>query len=310
MNDDITQQLLLVGLPSTGKTSFLAGVIHYIESSKNAKKFKQYKESANTEYLSKIVKSWLRCEEPERMSSSAGAVKPHIELFLEETEKSKKIVLEIPDIAGEAFESQFIHRTLDIDYVEKLKNTTSLMLFINPTKIESHMLINDINLLACELELDSRDEKNILPGKIKINNSGSPQLEDEIVSFSSEKCPTQLILFDLLQNELDLIPVRPVLLSIVISAWDKVPQIAENNVTPEDWIQIHMPLFHQYLMANPEIITHKVFGVSAQGGDFKNKDEVERLTAMDDACLRIKVQEGESIHNNICAPIEWLLNNE
>ena len=77
---------------------------------------------------------------------------------------------------------------------------------------------------------------------------------------------------------------------------------------PDVWFEKHLPLLHQYLTSNGSLFECKYFGVSAQGCDYKDTDEVKKLKLVE-TYERAKVKEGENFTNDISSPIIWLTAN-
>ena len=82
---------------------------------------------------------------------------------------------------------------------------------------------------------------------------------------------------ELLQSIVYLVP-HSLKVRFVISAWDLVEkEFQQDKVMPEEYIKIKLPLLYQYLLFNAKIIDYEIWGVSAQGGDFDDKDDLKKL---------------------------------
>ena len=70
-----------------------------------------------------------------------------------------------------------------------------------------------------------------------------------------------------------------------------------------------MGLLAQYIEANPAQYEVEVFGVSAQGFDYKKDNAVERLAEVTKPAERVRVTRGSSTdeRRDITEPIQWLL---
>ena len=94
-----------------------------------------------------------------------------------------------------------------------------------------------------------------------------------------------------------------------MSAWDKVD---EASCDPNELLGKKMPLLQQYLEASTDLWTTRVYGVSAQGGDYDvdysdRVDEVPVLGGYDTASERIVLIGGEAVVNDLTEPIAWLV---
>lgn len=279
--------ILLLGLPETGKTSYLAGFFHCVSAAEvERKKLVQRKMSKDDTYLNQIHTKWASCELLERTASVTGLSTGDVTIHLKDATSGKEFDLRIPDIAGESFTTQFADRVWERQYKASIVGSSGIILFINPTKITTHVLIDDMAPVLREFQ----DEE-----------------KSEIVEFDIEKTPTQVMLVDILDAHLEELSKEVYSVAIVLSAWDKILK-EEIKLTPEKWIETNLPLLYQFLICNFEKITFKVFGISAQGGDLTTEESVNELQQHLEPANKIIVEENDSTHKNICAPIEWLVN--
>ncbi|MFP5436801.1 MAG: TRAFAC clade GTPase domain-containing protein [Bacteroidia bacterium] len=289
----IERNILLVGLPETGKTSFLAGFYHLVSSAEmEGKTLSQYKISKDNTYLNLIHEKWLQCETLQRTLTVTGISKGDVVMHIKDERTQDRLDLKIPDIAGESFNTHFADRIWELKYREVVNSSSGILLFINPSKVLPHVLIDEISAALDGFNEDSSDE---------VDGKNSAVLEKS-AEFDIEKVPSQVVLLDIIDSHLEEVRTEPQSIAIVISAWD---EIIEQKITPEKWLEMNLPLVFQFLICNFERISFKVFGVSAQGGSYK--EMTEKLLQHDEPAQKIVVQEGEHFHNNICAPIEWII---
>ena len=72
-------------------------------------------------------------------------------------------------------------------------------------------------------------------------------------------------------------------------AWDSVEKrLSPSDRTPVKCLKKILPLFSQFLQTNYDKIDGKIWGVSAQGFDFTNEDELKRWER-DDIGSRVRV---------------------
>jgi len=277
-------QILMLGLPESGKTSFLAALYHFVDSDVPHKTLSQSKYSKNTTYLNYIVSKWLNCELIGRTAESTGTSTKEVVLHLLDNRHGVKFDLNIPDMAGESFVRQYTERTWELDYKVQAENSDGIIMFINPGKVRAHVLIDEVSAAL-----------NIL---------GDDEETEEIIDFDPEKSPSQVMLVDILAGHAETFFGKRQKLAIVISAWDE--QIAGNK-SPARWLELNLPLLHQYLITNRETFIYKIFGVSAQGGSIVKPDSVLTLQKISEPADRIIVQDEDNTHKNICAPIEWII---
>lgn len=262
---------LMVGFPSTGKTTFIAALYEYLKHSKNVS-FSLDCLPDDREYLEQLVESWIRCELVARTISGK-----YEKVTLSVTTNHKCIQLVIPDLAGETYRQIFLQREIDNDLYTNIRETHGILVFINSTldDISSH-------------NRHGIQEDNVLG----VDSSQFPP-------FSVEETPLRVQLVDILQMILDANKNVPKV-AVIISAWD----IVEDNITPNQWVENNITFLYNFLKHNfPEF---QCFGISAQGGDYaKKKDE---LLAIENPIDRIKVYMEDNYSNDITMPLQYLIN--
>jgi len=97
----------------------------------------------------------------------------------------------------------------------------------------------------------------------------------------------------------------------MISAWDKAEG---EGLDPKAFLSAKLPLLDQYLKSNRDGWNWRVYGVSAQGGEYdqdKNgttpRAEAARLRELDRPSERIKLVFGDSRTHDLTEPLEWLM---
>lgn len=277
---------IFIGLPSSGKSSFIGALWHVVETGEIESQYTVSVQPKDREYLNQLRSNFLGCKSPER--TKTGFVK-RIELELKDSYTNKISNLIFPDLSGETYESLFEYRQLTKEYLDELSGCNSIMLFVNPDYLQRPFLINDAYSL---LDFEGIDEEA---------NSGNQEKK-----WSPKISQTQLVLVDLLQiigNELPL----TCKIGIIISAWDVILE-HDKKQTPDAWLIDYLPLLYQFLSANPNKLSFKVFGVSSQGGKYSSDiDGNYKLHAKIKQSERIIVQEGNSVSNDISLPIKWIL---
>lgn len=288
----IANRCTFIGLPSSGKTSFIGAFWHVVESGEIDSTYAVTVPPSDREYLNRLQKYFLDCEAPER--TKTDFVKK-IEIEVVERSTDKKATFVFPDLSGETFESQFEYRKLTNDYVDQVSECNSLMLFVNPAKIKRSFLISAINGM-----LDDADAGNE-------NSATEAVLTTPATRWTPKMCQTQVVLVDLIQMIQKIVTI-PCKIGVIVSAWDTIkqsPDAVEAQFTPDQWLQARLPLLNQYLQANKETFPSHVFGISAQGGEYKTNDN-EDLQAKNRQSERLIVQSGNTINHDITIPLKWL----
>ncbi|MGD0181587.1 MAG: hypothetical protein ABSC15_17380 [Terriglobales bacterium] len=238
---------LLIGLPNTGKTSFLAALWYMVGQSSISCALKLEKLDGESQYLNQIRDAWSEYRPvPRNKADSEKAVA----MWLKNRETGNVGRLSFPDLSGEAFRSQWTERQLARTYDKSLREATGGVLFLNPENIIKPHRIDTVNVVLGDIGGDEAKQK----AKIKDK------------PWDKEQSPTQVQLVDILQ----FMAARsyfqaPFRLSVVVSAWDR---ITLSNCRPSDWIEREQPLLKQFFESNEELFEVSFYGVSAQGGRY------------------------------------------
>jgi hypothetical protein len=270
----------IIGLPGSGKTTFLAALWHLLDADEVSSKFVLDKLVGDHAHLNTIVETWRKCEELPRTSIAAET---KVSIHVKETMGGKKAILHFPDLSGESFKHQLASRLCTSDYIEGFEGSGGILLFVTADRGSDGLTI---------LEVDPPEE-----GIIE-----QPESHRE---WTPEMVSVQVKLVDLLQF-LQWVPFRRGnrRIAIVVSAWDVVDT---PNIEPADWLQRELPLLHQFLIANHESFEFRVYGVSAQGGDESNhKDEL----ILKIPSTRISCVGPETDPHDLTSPIAWLMSSE
>jgi hypothetical protein len=131
----------VLGLPRSGKTTFLAALWHLISAGEVETNLVLDKLVGNHEYLNSIVEAWRRCEEVPRTPRGGEA---HVSIYAHEPSTGRKIVLEFPDLSGETFEEQLASRTCKANYVHGFDGNGGVLLFLNADRSQDGMTLLDI----------------------------------------------------------------------------------------------------------------------------------------------------------------------
>src|SRR3569832_712906 len=244
---------VFLGLPGSGKTTYLAALWHQMESGELQLGLSVDRLHADREYLNKIRSRWLSFEPVERTSIRGEQV---VSMGIREADTGRLFQATFPDLSGESYKLQWTERSTSGAYVELVTAATGLIVFVHPHSIIPATRINDARA-PLETQEPSPDQ----------NHKPTPSSKSTLRPWSPELSPTQVQLVELIQFVLFLSPRRPLPLptTIVISAWDVVAP----GLQPKEWLARRLPLFDQFLTANDDRLSVRIFGVSAQGGDLR-----------------------------------------
>lgn len=293
-----SSNILICGLPSSGKTSFIAALWYLLNEEEQETTLKLVKLPNNRVYLNSLSADWCRCKEVQRTKISEVQ---EIAMHLRMASTGEELELHAPDMDGERWRELWSTRSCAENAANWSSTASGIILFIHAEKIRQPIPIDICDDVAEADKGGSMETENVKSDDVQ-SAAEAPVEETE---WDAEESPTQVMLIDILQS-LSSPPLasggRP--LSIVVSAWDKAEA---TGLTPEAWLKAYLPMLHQYLLSSGSYPVHKIYGVSALGGDLAEPEELKGLEEIDAPSLRIKVVEGSATHPDLTAPLRWLM---
>lgn len=278
MADHARRQVGMIGLPKSGKTTFLAALWHTLKERGTGGAIRLRAVGDDRTYLNSVETAWAECTEIGRTPQVENSVVLHLE------DSHGHFQLRVPDISGETFVQQLTERRWTESFDRSIRDLDGLLLFVHPDVDSGHRLS-----LAHRLST-------------AIGGEGSTDSEPvaSVEPWREEFVPTQVQLIEILQfiRHRRSTPLR---LIVVISAWDLMLSV---ELTPPDALARLTPMLHQFLSTNRDRFVSAVVGISAQGGDLGR--ERSRLLGLSSPQERIIVS-GEGMNGDITAPIAWLL---
>lgn len=293
----------IVGLPGSGKTTFLAALWELVNERRVPKVLRFHSIGDNDQsYLRKIVKVWRSAKEQARTRlTGLKAVKMNLQ-----DDAGSVVQVTMPDAPGEDFRSMWEDRELGRVLGENLA-TGNIMLLLNGNTVKAPAWITE----------------RVAQRRV----TGTAKVEMPPKEWDPSMAPTQVQLVDLLQ-QISRAPVGTANRKIVvmISAWDKVEG---EGLSPNAFLGQKLPLLAQYLEAGRDGWTSRVYGVSAQGGEYdgnvENDEQIDdganpkrkkpkagrdadRLREVDIPADRIRLVIGELQSNDLTEPLQWLMN--
>ena len=264
---------LMFGLPTAGKTTYLAALWDALESGASATRLARLPES--TIYLSEIRDSWLKVNEIGRTTQASVNT-----IALDLITTGGDLTLSIPDLSGEHFRDAWEKRVWSATIDDLVESADGFLLFVH-SSIDRPVSLDLLQVLAGAA------------------GGGEPVEPTAKTPWTPELASTQVKLVDLLQ----LVKWRranasPSPLSIVISAWDLV----QSAIRPTEWLSNELPLLHQYLDLNADSYRHRIFWVSAQGGSLA---DAARLRGIPRPADRIIARDDDG-EIDISGPITWM----
>ena len=288
----MSSNFVIMGLPASGKTTFLAALWHLIESDETDCCLELETYQGDLSYLTLIAEAW-RTFKPVPRTSQVGD--RHVTIQLRNRETNVSCAAFFPDLAGETFDRQVEDRRCRLEFIEDVSVDDGILFFINADVQEDTLSVTELN---SRIPITSTDA-GIDVGEVR--GDKTPILLRE---WEPKHLPAQVKIVQLLSDFM-----RPPFvpcsrrLAILISAWDLTHGM---NLTPQDWLGVHMPLVAQFLRANGEFFKHRVYGVSAQGVSLYDDTAVDAAADLEPS-HRIKIVGSGGEGHDLTEPLVWLM---
>jgi hypothetical protein len=141
MREQNSKNYLVFGLSGAGKSTFAAALWHLVDSHEIQTVLAKGLHSGNFRYLEKIAKRWCDGWRLER-TKSEEVEDVRISLLHQETEA--EFSLDFRDIAGESLETAFATRYCDSEFVELVKRSDGMLLFVSANRTMDDVTILDV----------------------------------------------------------------------------------------------------------------------------------------------------------------------
>jgi hypothetical protein len=282
------RSVVIIGLPESGKTTFLGALWHLVTARdiETVLRFHNLR-SGDVTHLNEIAARWRDARVQERTFLRGNKL---VSMNLLDR-ANMPVRVTFPDVAGEAYRRMWEERACDPDVAEIL-HTGGVLFFIHADTIRPPQWVVD------ETELSKKLGLSVAAG--------------QEVPWHPRLAPTQVQAIGVLQllrePPLDIGPRR---LAIMLSAWDKV---ADEGLEPEAYLKAKLPMLGQYLKRAADGWDWRVYGISAQGGEYDStkegvppSQEAEALRNLDQASKRIRLISGTSETHDVTEPLSWLM---
>lgn len=276
----------MIGMPSSGKTTYLVSLANMLMMGEQETllSLESCDSPEGMENIQKEIENFTRFQPVGRTLRTAGG---WLKIPLLDGQ-GNKTWLRIPDLSGEVFMDLISERRLKKDIVAQLRTADILLFFLNLDTITEERRIPLGEESAMEIIEKDYGKEVIESGK-----------ERSVVADEEKKrLVTQTDLVELMQCVLYLAK-RRLKVKFIISAWDSIErQLDPGDRTPEKCMEKFLPLFFQFFCSNSRQIDGEIWGVSAQGFDFSNLEELEKWK-MDDIWehARVITPAGEETHD-------------
>lgn len=281
---------LMIGLPRTGKTSYLGLLFVAMLKRGSGEDVILEEYDQDHAYLNSIAARLMGFQPADHTEIDQ---RDGLDLTVRLTD-ARSVRLYVPDLSGETWQAAHVERVLSAEVNERASAVDGFMLFTHVGEFVPSTTIAEDMAAAVDLGMDAGEwQENASP----VDGPG--------------ESPTQVALVDLIQmmQERQSGSFR---LSLVLSAYD-VAQAVPAPLSPYRWVETNMPLLHQFLVNSADRIECRIFGVSAQGGVYPSTSGAEERASEAGHMLegglleRAYVLDADGTRTAISHPLLWAL---
>jgi len=135
---------VIMGLPASGKTTFLAALWHLVEAEETDCRLRLDRYEGNYVYLNQIAEAWRTFRKVPR-TSQVGDVDVTIHLVDRITDA--RAAAFFPDLAGETFDAQVTARQCRPEFVEAVSGDDGILFFISADLRGEALSIVELNAM-------------------------------------------------------------------------------------------------------------------------------------------------------------------
>jgi Double-GTPase 1 len=285
------REILVMGLPAAGKTTFIAALWHVVSSKEVPTKLQIGELQPSRDHLNDISASWRQCAPVRR---TILGKERNVTMNLETLDGQRSFRLTLPDTSGEAFQRIFESRRWSVSFGRAVDRSAAVMFFVHPDALIAPQRIDD----GVEEAVAIMEHMN----EPSQNDTAKANVSEESQPWEPNRAAPQAKVLDLLQLVVRARNARPLRTVIVVSAWDLVKG---QKLLPEKWLEKRAPLVWQFLNANKLKRPFSVYGISAQGDDYEKS--ADKLRDFIKPSERISVVSEQETSNDITRPVLWAI---
>lgn len=236
------KKCFIAGVPDAGKTTYIAALWDIIKRGGSDLELQFTTSPENSSYLNEIWEYWVSMNKIER---SKTPVPDDIKINVKRKTDNKELELDIPDFMGEQFQ-KIIDHTLPDNIKQWIEQSDRMVYLINK--------LDDVS--KDDIEEDDPEDATVDRTE---ERQKAPRLAPEKMLEASQN---MMVLKYIASH------AKMQKIAIGLSAWDAKMTA---NLTPEDYLQQRSPVLYNFIKWHFKEV--KFFGVSAQGFDYKDKNE-------------------------------------
>jgi hypothetical protein len=289
MTEPARPRLVFLGLPRTGKSTFLGAFWALIQSPFEAS-VREASFSGDRSYVQRLADQVARGEEPDRTALDADE-ELAVEVYFEPEGLADLL---IPDTSGESLRVLAERRIWYPRLLAACTDATAILVFIHPERLR---VPQRIVVAAAGEQTAPGEQGESAPEDVEFHPGDAVRFQ------AQEHACTAAELIDVFENLAECwSDRRPIRVGVVISAWDRVG--GDPKPTPYEWMAARLPGVLATLESNRDVADFEVFGVSAQGGALEDRDE---LLAKGEICDRVFAEDRDGRAVSLVDPIRWAI---
>ena len=304
------RRILVAGIPSSGKSTFIAAMRHVLVSDETETALAMSRLADDERHLNALQDQWLALETFERTRESSEA---WTTIHVRTRATGEEAELIIPDLRGELFERPAATGRCVRPVAEALEGADGILLFTNSEKPDDDHTISDYGdddeVVDDERSPDAAPDATTVVGDADRGGAGPDETQKASAGirlrFRPDRMPEEAMVVELLQfaNRRSR-PRRRRRLAVVVSAWDAVIGGGDDR-TPARWFEQQRPMLAQFLRHNPDAWDVRCYGASAQGGPLP--EDAARLAALEKASERVIMIGPDVSRHDPTTPVAWLI---
>jgi hypothetical protein len=295
MTEPAQPRLVFLGLPRTGKSTFLGALWALIQSPAEGS-VRELEFTGDRSYVQRLADQVALGEELDRTALDSDEELAVVVDF----EAGGPAKLVIPDTSGESLRVLVERRIWFPRLLEACAAATAVLVFVHPDRLllPQRIVVAPDGATMPEAEAESPQAES---------DQAERHLEfhpaDAIGFHAREHQCTAAELIDAFENLAELWDGRrPVRVGVIVSAWDRVG--GDPKPSPFQWMQAHLPGVLATFESNRDVAALEIFGVSAQGGSLEARDE---LLARGEIYDRVFAEDCSGRRISLVEPIRWAI---
>lgn len=278
-----TKYYCMIGLPSSGKTTFLAAFTYMLLEQTEAVELHMNpgeKQEGLTDEFRKQIDKWTNFEPLDH----TGVGQEHRMKYTLCDVENMRYILEVPDSSGETFDAILEDRYIEDDIKAEWNRAEEILFFLHLDRMD----IGDKEELLTEMPKNIQEflaQKEKSKGEKEESKNGKGKSKEKPPMLHGQFAVVELlqILCDVCEGQLKI--------KFILSAWDRIEKNIEKKGTliPEDIFSDRMPFVYQFINSNRDSLLVQFWGVSAQGSDLTDEEEIEQMSYAVEPMERVKV---------------------